>query len=187
VSVEPAHGADGDGRHDLFQIETLRGSGFQRVDVLPRSIGEEQRVRDDDVPMNVQARAKALAEGDSRALGLLEAERTGPLLLPALDLYAPALPCPGSLGLGVRRYWLDPTFRAEQIDRRCLEGAGRFQLGLRVVFGERDGCVVVGELAAALETGEQPIEGGRQQARTDELGVQLVHGACMCLRFDAPR
>jgi hypothetical protein len=88
VSVEPAHGAYGNGRHNLFQIERGRGSGFQRVDMRTRSVGDEQSIRDDDVPMNVQieARSKTLAKGDCRALSLLEAERTSPLLLPALDL-----------------------------------------------------------------------------------------------------
>lgn len=70
-----------------LQIEARWGSGLQRVDMRPRNIGEDQRIRDDDVPMNVQvqARTKALTEGDRRALGLLETERTSPLL-PALDL-----------------------------------------------------------------------------------------------------
>ena len=52
----------------------------------------EERIRHDDVPVEVQveARAEALAEGDGRALRPLEAERLGQLALPALD--------PGHLG-----------------------------------------------------------------------------------------
>jgi hypothetical protein len=84
VVVEPAHGAYGDGRHDLFQIEAGRGSVFQRA----FCVRQEQCIRNDDVPMNVQieARSKRPAEGDGGARGLLEAERASPLLLPALDL-----------------------------------------------------------------------------------------------------
>ena len=61
---------------------------FQRVDLLAGGIRQEQRIGDDDVPMNVEieARSKAPAEGDSRALGLLEANRLRLLALPALDL-----------------------------------------------------------------------------------------------------
>ena len=40
------------------------------------------------MPVNVQveARSEALAEGDARALGVLDAERSGLLALPALKL-----------------------------------------------------------------------------------------------------
>jgi hypothetical protein len=34
VPIEPAHGAQGDGCHDLFQIEARRRSLPQRVDAL---------------------------------------------------------------------------------------------------------------------------------------------------------
>jgi hypothetical protein len=57
VPFEPAHGAQGDGCHDLFQIEAGGDAVSQRVDALSRGIRYEDRVGDDDVPMNVQVEA----------------------------------------------------------------------------------------------------------------------------------
>jgi hypothetical protein len=77
VFVEPAHGAYGDHRHDLFQTQAGGGPVFQRASC----VRQEQCIRNDDVPMNVQieARSKRLATSQHTQAAARQAELVRPL------------------------------------------------------------------------------------------------------------